>query len=282
MGILQEYFSKSSEEALRKKCERALKKLQNLGLVEKRGDKYCWYIYVNNFKDREDYNAKLLHSQKLIPALRRIAGIESSSPARYSVEEMKEEHLAPADMSILLGCVEDHLRAKPAIWRLLEEFREMKKSAEEKREKFEEDLMEKLRTEFGVEPVKAGHATSLRLPSFIGNNIPSLVYAHIRYENSELPEIKIEDNELIWLGSYQVAKGKQIEGKVKKFLECEVKGKSNMATVSKISKIEDRAIEVSRELQKEIRKLILKIESGEPLLGGCEECPKVYIKSEQG
>ena len=43
--------SNIKKDALRKRRGRCLEKLKNLGLVQQRGEKYCWYIYPNLFKN---------------------------------------------------------------------------------------------------------------------------------------------------------------------------------------------------------------------------------------
>jgi hypothetical protein len=41
------------------------------------------------------------------------------------------------------------------------------------------------------------------------------------------------------------------------------------------------AFDARQSLEKELTKLVLKIECDEPLLGGCDLCPKVYISTQQ-
>jgi hypothetical protein len=266
--ILRADFPQNSQEALRKKCDRFLEKFQKLGLLVERGDKYCWYIYVDLWKDREDYHVKLNHSAKLIPALRRVAGIYMSSRLQN-----ENEYESPADAAINEGCAEDHLRADLRVWKLLDDYQRLVVRAQRERSRFNACLIQKLVKEFGSKPVEASKSSKLK--SFIGNNIPSVIYSQIAYEPS--PFVKNKDGK-IWAGDTLIAKG-QLFGKVTKFLVRETADKSNMLVVSQIKKIEGDTSDAQRKLQEEIRRIILKIESGQPLIGGCETCPQVYIDS---
>jgi hypothetical protein len=234
----------------------------------KRGDKYCWYIYVDLWKDREDYYVKLNHSAKLIPALRRVASIYM--PSHLQKENQYE---SPADAAINERCAEDHLRADSRVWMLLDDYQRLVVRAQRERDRFNACLAQKLVKEFGSKPVEARKSSKLK--SFIGNNIPLVIYSQIAYEPS--PFVKSKDRK-IWVGDTLIAKG-QLLGKVTKFVVRETADKSNMLIVSQIKKVEGDASDAQGRLQEEIRRLILKIESGQPLVGGCETCPQVYIDS---
>ena len=90
-------------------------------------------------------------------------------------------------------------------------------------------------------------------------------------------EIK-EDGE-VWLEGILIARGKGLSSQVKRLIEEEIKNEHNIATVYGILKLEKEASEAQLRLQQEVRKLIMRIESGEPLLGGCDTCPKLYIRA---
>jgi hypothetical protein len=270
MKALIESFTESSQEALRKWCERQLNKLENWGLVEERGDKYCWYIYVNDFKGYEDCYAKLLHSQKLIPALKQIAGIYMS---RYSAPEPKELE-TPENALIYDNCAKDHLRAYPEVWALFDNLSRIREKAELEKEKFNAHLMNKLESKFKKKVVKSSGGIKLR--NFVMSSIPSLIYSQI-LENCPL-SIEIEKDGKIWLGNTLIASGEKIGNRVRKFLEEEITDESNITVAHQIWKIEMDAFAAQPTLQREVRKLIMRLESGEPLLGGCDTCPEVYIR----
>lgn len=268
-GLVKKELPKLSPDALRKRVTRYLNELEILGLVEERSDKYCWYTYESLFKGREDYSAKLKHSRDLIPALREIAKITRGR--KYLLSEEKEEYMSQEYMKVLVEGAKSHLKSYPEIWKLLNRWKEKEDKASREREMFTGCLMERLRGKFGklVEPSK-----SFRLTSFVGNNIPLLIYAQIRYNYQSQLQIK---NEEIWFGGNLVAKGKHLYRKIDEFIKREREDESNIKTIKQIEKIENKAFEIRRTLQQEMRKLILKIESGEPLLGGCETCPKIYF-----
>jgi hypothetical protein len=269
MKALNEPFTESSREALRKWCGRQLRKLQDWGLVEEREDKYCWYIYVNDFKGYEDRDAKL-HSQKLIPALRRIPGIYVS---RYSTQEPNDLETAE-DIQIQRNCAGDHLRAYPEIWSHFDNISRIREKVELEKEKFNACLMNKLESKFRKKVVKS--CRGIRLRNFVMGSIPSLVYSQI-LEDRPL-SIEIEKEGKIWLGNTLVASGEKIGNRVRKFLEEEITDESNIAAAHQIWKIEMEAFAVQPIFQIEVRKLIMRLESGEPLLGGCDTCPEVYIR----
>jgi hypothetical protein len=179
-------------------------------------------------------------------------------------------------MKILIKCAEDHLASYKDVWQLLAELRGLEEKTEKKRKAFEASLLKKLKNEFGEEPVDLGKVNSSKPQSFAGRNILLFVYEHIRCGRSMLPELKIQEDESLWLEGILVGKGKGMRVKLEKFLKSESEDEANIVVVSEIEKSEDEANKASRNLQREIRKLILRIDSGEPLLGECDTCPRVY------
>ncbi|GEM_PF-2852987 len=264
--------SQKSLESLRKKCERCLKKLQDLGLVETRQDKYCWYIYTNEYRGQEDYHVKLNHSIRLVPALRRIASIYMPRYSHGSNESESQE-----DIIILDKCAEDHLRAYRDIWVLFESLSSIREKAEQAKEKFNTRLMDKLESEFKNRVVKSSR--KIRPRSFVTSNIPLMIRSLIS-DNRPL-SLETDENGRIWLEGSLIARGNHLfKVKVKKFLEREIIDESNIAAVYQIQKVEEEALAAQPSFQREVRKLIIRIESGEPLLGGCETCPKVYVRAD--
>ena len=272
--ILKSNFSTKSKDALRHKLTRFLTKFEQLGLIEKRGDKYCWYIYVNEFEGHEDYSVKLKHSVRLIPALSRIAGIYVS---RYSMQK-PDEYESLEYARIRDDCAENHLRAYPDIWSLLENYRGMRERVDQEREGFNKRLMNKLEREFGLILIESNEST--KLASFVVKSLPLLIYSQI-LEN-RAPSFEIDETEKIWLGGSLIAKGKQLSEKIKSFVQLETMDESNIAAANKIMKTETEAFRPLEEFRQRGRELIMRIESGEPLLGECGTCPNVHIGSERG
>jgi hypothetical protein len=64
-------------------------------------------------------------------------------------------------------------------------------------------------------------------------------------------------------------------------MEEEIKNEHNIAADHGILKLEKETSEAQLRLQQTVRKLIMRIESGEPLLGGCDTCPKFHIGARQ-
>ncbi|MCJ7770320.1 hypothetical protein MUP37_01960 [Candidatus Bathyarchaeota archaeon] len=77
-----------------------------------------------------------------------------------------------------------------------------------------------------------------------------------------------------------IAKGEKLSDRVKEFIERETRDESNIAFVHHILGIEEMASKAMSDLQPEIRKLIMRVEAGELLLGGCATCPKFYIEKD--
>jgi len=273
LTILRDLFPKKHEEALRKKCERSLNKLRTLGLVEEHNGVYHWYFYLNIYEGHEDRNAKLLHSKRLVPAMKRIAGIYAhpnltGQPIEF---ESQEEAL------IRDACAEKHLSAYEIIWPRFGELERKKETAEKEKDKFNLYLTQKLRTAFGGKLVNSSKGN--RSKSYVKDNIPSLVYSQILSNQQPLP-LEVTDDGEIWLDGLLIAKDKGLYSKVKRFIEKETTDESNIATAFQIRKIGNETFEDQLKLQHEVQKLIMRIECGEPLLGSCETCPKIYIKTD--
>lgn len=248
-----------SDDAIRKKLERALGELGELGLVEERDTKYCWYIYTNVPKDNEYYPAKLEHSRLLILGLERLAGLAA--------------HENPEDIVILANCAESHLMAYPGIWGQLRDYRVAIESANRAREMFIDDLGAKMGKELNEQLMDPDKAP--RLQSFVGSTIPSSIYALMRYRST--PSYKIDGDEM-WLGgSVLVARGTHLFPKIREFIESEIKDKANLKAVEDIKDLESKGFNLQLQLQQEIHKLIIKIKSGEPLASACDTCPKVLF-----
>jgi hypothetical protein len=248
-----------SDDAIRKKLERALGEFGELGLVEERDNKYCWYIYTNVSKGHEDYTAKLEHSRLLILGLERLAGFAANEN--------------PEDIVILVSCAESHLMAYPEIWGQLRDYREANESANRAREMFIDDIGAKMGKELNEQLMDPDKAS--RLQSFVGSTIPSSIYALMRYRST--PSYKIDGDEM-WLGgSVLVARGMHLFPKIREFIENEIKDEVNLKVVEDIKVIESKSLNLQLQLQQEIRKLIIKIKSGEPLASACDTCPKVLF-----
>lgn len=260
-----------SDDAIRHRLTRYMNELEYLDLVKERDGKYYWYFYINIFD--EYYPAKLGHARLLIPALGELAGFATPP---YSIQPLQERYASLDDMKILKSCAETHLKAYPEIWGLLEDCRKIMENVNSRREEFMYGLKIKLEKEFGelMDPNQG-----LRLQSFVGSNIPSSIFSHMRYY-SQISYDKKKDGKVLWLdGSIMVAKGEDVLlSKVSAFIEHELKEEQNIQVVRAIEGIERTYLDTQRELQSEIRKLILKIESGEPLKAQCEICPQVFRK----
>jgi predicted transcriptional regulator len=275
LSMLQAVFPSKTREALRKLVERNLQKLQSYGLVQKRGDYYCWYLYLNDFKSFEDRDAKLSHSRKLVPALRRLVGI---SLGFYSVGQPMETE-SQEDSRIRDVCAETHLASYPDIWKQFEDFRRNVEQAEREKKRFSDHLKEKLTAVFGEGSVQSSSARG-KSDSYVSENMPSLIYRQI-LEKRRSVDVKLnEDSETIWVEGIMIAKGKSLLGQITDFITEEIRDESNLATVYKVVEIEKRTSEVQSKLQECVRRLIMRIEAGEPLLGGCDTCPKVYVRAD--
>jgi len=167
------------------------------------------------------------------------------------------------------------LRAYPAVWRFLEDSERIREKVERDRGKFCTNLMEKLRKEFENEPIVEPNKAS-KYQSFVKSNIPLLVYTHIVYGS---PTALSLEGEKIWIGATLVAKGSHLFNSISEFIKRETEEEFNISTAKRIKMIEEDAFKPQQKIRQEIRKLILRIESGEPLLGGCEICPRVYFSN---
>ena len=258
--ILKENFSKSHD-TLRKMLERQLPKLITLGLVEERGDKYFWYIYLN-FLD-ENYNVKLKHSQKLIPALRRIAG-------ERNYYDENENHIL-GYLQANDECAESHLVVYPEIYKPLKEYKLLKQKIEEKKEQLLIELDKKVKNVFGEKTIEKN--SSLYSENYVSNNIPFVIYRLISNKKDALVhnfrgEIRVDGTSL--------AIGSHFFDKMKHFLNNETTNEYNISSISQIEKMQREVFKFQKKFQKKTMDLIMKINSGEPLKAKCRTCPEVY------
>lgn len=262
--VLRKFYSKKSYDSLRKRVERALSKLCTLRLVEQRGEKYCWYIYVN-FLD-ENYNVKLNHSNKLISALRRIAG-------EHWIEDNEED--------TILGykkrndeCAESHLVAYPEIFKLLQESQKLKNKGEQEKEQLFSRLDEKVKKVFGKKLIEITHRLYYESnENFVRNNISSLIF-HMLKSKRSIP-IRIHKEEIA-IGEVLVARGSHFFEKIKNLVMDETEDQSNISTMTRIEKIEEESSKIQKKLRRKVLDLVMRINSGEPLKLKCNTCPEVY------
>lgn len=264
--ILGMRFPELSLGAVRKRVDRFLTRFEFWDLIELRDGKYCWKN--GGFKGIEDYGARLTHSSKLIPALKRIAGIARIAGTRYAVAS-KEEYVSEEDVEILVACAEDHLRmAYPRTCRLLEDYRRKAFELERMRETFCANLMAKLRKEFCNETIVEPSKES-KYRSFIGSNMPSLICSCLLYGS---PTHLNLNGEKIWLGNSLIAKGSHLLNSVRVFISRETEEPFNIEAVRRIEENQKGAIEIRQAVEHEIRKIIIRTEHGAPMPGGCEIC----------
>jgi len=255
--ILWKEFPHLLPDTLRKRIDRFLEDLICYGLISECGDKFCWSIRIN------DHTDVVLHSHQLIPALRYMAGI---TDGRFATS-LEVEYTSAEDLKFLVSCVEDHLRSYPEVWSLLEDYRRKDCEVKRKKEKFRESLLEKLRKEFEeksiVEPRKA------KEDRFASSTIPFLIYNNLVYGSQSLTELRVEGERF---GSAIISMGNTLSNDVAKFIMRETEDSSNIDAVMQIEKIQRDVGEIRKGLECEIRKLILRIESGGQFSGGCEIC----------
>jgi len=294
ISILESLLPNRSKEALRKRVERFLSKFEELGLVEKRGDKYCWYFYPH-LGAGEDLHAKVEHSKKLIPALLMIA--EIGSPEFSHISSRGEE--------LNIAAAEEHLYHYPKIWQLLEDYRKLKERADECDRRFNEKVLNSLREEFGDKV----HKYSPELQRFVSESVVFEIYHYINnrihpisdaegkinweykvdlaelgrsFESKEATlhikgeEVKVKE---LWFRGTLVARGEELHEKVKEFVKREVMKQSNIEEVKRSRALRYEAYNKKLfKLQDEIRILRHKIECGEPLRGRCSLCPEIEVK----
>ena len=270
VGVLRTHFSNKLPEALRKECERSVKKLKAWGLVEDCDGHYRWYRYDSDFSGHEDLGAKLLHSHRLVPALRRLAGIyvghyQVGQPAEFESQE---------DALIRDASAENHIIACLDVWPLYDAFRKLEEKSENEKKAFNTRLMQKLYAKFKQKLIKSGG--TVRPKSYVKDNVPSLIFTQI-VRNCKSVSFETKKDGEVWLDGILIAKGKRLSSQVKAFVKEEINNQDNVVTVNVNLRTENEAAEAQLKFQQVIRKLIMRVESGEPLLGGCDTCPKVFI-----
>jgi hypothetical protein len=181
------------------------------------------------------------------------------------------------DARIRDECARRHLAAYSDVCEWLDDFEKEKEKAESGKVKFISCLKQKLVAVFGMELVQLRRKG--KSASYVSENLPSLVYAKMLCKDTSA-NTRIEEDGKIWLDDVLIAKGKKIHFRVRKFVRDEVEDESNIEALGEILEAERKASEAQLRLAEGVRKLIMRTEAGEPLLGGCDTCPKVYIQKD--
>lgn len=254
-----------SDEGLRKRVERYIPKFEDLDLIELRGDKYCW---KNDGLKEFGIRAMMLHSRKLIPALRLIARIGSPRYGSKYNTAKQEEYVSEEDMEILVSCAHSHLRSYPKTWNLLDDYKMADSKVTKMRDLFNIKVIEKLKKKFNgtpiIDPYKEG-----KHRSFIGSNIPHVINMRILLNYSA--QIELEGEKILHERT-PIAKGPHLLNRVREFVNCETNDPDNIEAVRRIWELFGGTSEIKQMIENEIRIIILQIDSGGQLLGGCEIC----------
>ena len=270
-NIIEKVRPGLSKDARRKRITRFLENLRNLGLIEKRGDKYCWYLYITVFRDREDYEAKLRHSSTLIPVLKHLAGIIWPEPVMLG-----GDYVTDSDWKILREYAIDHLRVYSEIWAHVDPLRKLREEAETENGRLIKKLGGKLKEEFRGEPIVESVDALKRRGIVIANVCKVICYTLVH--GSQLV-FRLDETDLMFNGTLVARADRALLNKVKSFIKDELIDSANREAAHHISDIEQKAFAIQPTLEYEIRKLILKVEAGEPLAGTCNGCPKLYFTS---
>ncbi len=277
---------KCSKGAAYHRRERYITKLEGFKLVEERGGKYCWYIYVNMFQNETDYEVKLKHSVQLILGLRYLVGIpllDYRYPSPSTLKEVDQLSVQSDDLEMLEKCAEEHLIVYPEIFLALNKKRKAIKDATTMSKAFESALMDKLKCEFGelVKPLEVPRSQS----TYVNDVLPSLMLKCI-LDRSLLPENKddgLDDysiyDQIIRFQGYIIGNGCNIFEKLKEFICRELNSVENTQKAKQFEEQLQLIDSFGIELMERIRALILRIKGGEPLKSECDICPKVLIES---
>lgn len=265
------------KDTLRKRRARDLEKLKYYGLVEERGDKYCWYLYPNWFETTNDRDAMVEHSKQLIPGLCELAGISYN---RSNARSQPEKYLNPRDLEILTKCAEDHLIVPEYndIYELLEETRLVDKREIQLRGTLESSILEALKKEYEE---KVYFYEGKKPETFVGSNISSLICNHLIYGSRGVSlDLEIRDNKIkAHQGNITVAEGNIQRSKLDLFIKGQINEERNIHLAKQIDDLAVKKNKIHEGLEEEIRKLILRIEGDSPLHGRCDNCSDVVILS---
>jgi len=283
--LIRAQDKKCSKGAAYHRRRRLISKLEGLRLVEERGGKFYWYIYVNLFHNETDYEVKLKHSFMLIPGLRILGGIpivdyKYPSPSTWNVVD--QFSLQSDDFEMLEKCAEAHLIVYPEIFVALSNKRKAIIDATTMSKAFESALMDKLKCDFGelVKPLGGPRSRS----TYVNDVLPSLMLKCIR-DRLHPPEMKddgLDDcsiyDQIIEFHGYTIGYGCNIFEKLKEFIYRELNSVENTKKAKQFEEQLQLINSFSNELMERIRALILRIKGGEPLKSECDICPKVLIE----
>jgi hypothetical protein len=112
----------------------------------------------------------------------------------------------------------------------------------------------------------------------VGSNIPLIISANLLYGSTTNLELRGEEIRAHGqAGGVVIAKGSKLFEKLEEFIKRETEDNKNVEIAEKIRDNERIYMKAYGKLKVDMRKLIIRINSGETLRGRCDTCPEVYI-----
>ena len=188
------------------------------------------------------------------------------------------KYIDPSDLEILTKCVEDHLRypEHEDIYRLLKNTRNVAEEELRLKKQLESSLLKELKNDFGE---KIYYFKGKKPEIYVGSNISSLISNYLIFDSGDYSlELIIQGDEIkAHHGVITIAKGRALLMNLNNYIENQINNFNNINLAKRIKILSAKRYGLKKEIEKEARILILKIQSGEPLHGRCDACPEVIV-----
>jgi hypothetical protein len=248
------------EKTPRKTFYRAVKALQESGIVVWKDGKYYWYQSFDTRFYRTEFEAKLAldHSVNLASGLKSLLGIRTTSNADI------QDASGPQYRQLALS----HLRTGyEEISAFFQKSERAKKNAVDLELDFEKEIQDKI------------HAFSLQTncPEIVAKIVMSDLKEILRgREPYFLNDLQVQ-GETVKSGAYQTLAKKEQFDLAKQFMSEQENSNINREICSEIVRLENRYFDLRQKLVEKINVLLMQVENGTSLRGSCDLCSKIRI-----
>jgi hypothetical protein len=267
-----------SSEAARKLRTRFLQLFIDFGLVEEFWQNsrkyYRWYLQLASFKSGADRESKWQHSLILVNGLKVIGRLDFS----------REDTAGAPDPDLIMESARTHLGYYPIVQGLLNARDESAERLSNLETNLESFLTKELEGDFHDVPVLPASKFSGKedFPCVNRKLAELMLYVVISSAKEKvIVDTNFQEDRTmnVRLASVVVARGKALQERVRKFQDRVAEDPDCSEIRGKALEARDESDRAALGLRREISKLILKIQAGEPLLGRCETCPEFYVET---
>lgn len=239
---------------------RAKEALREVEVIIEKGGMCYWHEFVGNRVYKTELDAKqfLDHSKNIALGLKCL--IQTGT---YP----KSDHKKSALMHLRTGYRN--------IYEIYKESEDIKKKAEKK----EQTFLKKFKEKFLSLPPKAPLKLKPKAESVVGKIICEDIKEVLRGRKADnLSDLEVKGGK-VKIGACSLAPKEKFEP-LKAFITKEESSRDNRQSCRRIIKLENEYYNLRNIFEEEIEKIIMQIENGNPINGGCNNCPRALrIKS---